>query len=1019
MWLSIFQPGTVLSCRINHVGITKGTRTITISNLIGDFNSVNRGMTCYIGTTLGGRELGRIRAISATAGTLTVAENAVSWVNGWYLTVVSYFEPWAVFPRIVLSNNIPIFYKDYDIAYTNQNQYMDPVVCMGPNHAGFLITGGYSIWYSSSGSFDPTDGAAPTGFAWNFEGGTPSGSLLPDPGWITYSGAGHFLTSLLATTDSGKTLTGHRHVSIYTRPDEGPAFPILKWGVRSFEGSRDQGGYSLRFFLRETADFARVAEGALVVLFTDDWEGGIPGKAASGAENRGSILFNGYVEDDTINLNPETNVLEFNAASITQVMQRLSTYSWALDDTAAPGNWTQMNDMTVDKAVIHFLRTQSTVMEIADYSWTGDTMKMQYADFGRGDLYQCSNGLYASALLGALVADRQGKMWAEMDANLRTTGSSRSTVLGAGFTITRQDWRSALSWTRTQDETLAYLEYGGIYYSGPSSTGSSLAMLGVAPGDVAGYFGGVERTQGLVILDQNAVNVLVGLGYAKANADFPELSIPIAGDYRCFDIAPQSRLLVTMAASENWRGLVWNNKPFIPQAISYQVRAEAQMMLMDVRAREETHGPPGTTLDIPIDPPYDDDDLPHWEIQFPPIMPWPGIFPPITPEPPTTEAVYCLQVSSSKIFRCDDITVASPTWVSVTIPGGSFVGTINQFWLNIYNPLAQAYVVTQYDSGVDATQGPYVYLVSGLMGTTSQWTNVWGATENHNILWPGVTVQRGPMILFQSPSLGYMIGAAEAVDLGQNLRFIYGQVGGWLAVEMDTQTNVGSAGGNLGHIGGTTIIGAPYAYVCRSDNLGKTQASWSVKWANGRVATNMTSDGIANVMWCSDYDGTQWKLWHHDAGLLPMANVYTDAVDIRPSYGGFLYHPLMHGAEMWHNYKSLINAGDGTLYMVGEKQGSGGGQQVWFRKNSFLQTAADFVPLYDLTSWKLVGVDVHLIDPLRVVASHFKSANNGHIWYSSNGGISWQDKTGNLAALGYQLQQPSVLKFAIGSAALL
>lgn len=1010
VWLSVFQPGTVLSARINHAGITKGERVINYTLVAGDFNSVNRGMTCYLGTTLGGRELGRIRAISATAGTITVAENAVAWVTGWYLTVVAYYEPWAVFPRILLVSNVPVFYKDYDIAYTNQNQFMCPVVCMGPNHAGFLVTGGYGVYYTSTGSFDPTDGSPPTGFLWNFEGGNPSGSALPDPGWIQYSGAGHFLTSLLATTDSGKTLTGHRHVSIYSRPDEGPAFPILKWGMRSFEGSRDQGGYAIRFFLREQADFSKIAEGALVVLFTDDWQGGVAGKAASGAEHRETILFNGYIEDDSVTVNPETNVLEFNAASITQVMQRLSTYSWALDDVETPANWTQMNDMTVDKAVIHFLCTQSTVMEIADYSWTGDAKKMQYADFGRGDLYQCANGLYASALFASLVADRQGKMWAEMDANLVTTGSSRLTALGAGFTITRQDWRGTLNWTRQQDETLAYLEYGGIYYSGPSATGSSLPLLAVAPGDVAGYFGGVERTQGLVILDQNAVNVLVGLGYAKANADFPELSMPIAGEYRFFDIAPQSRLLVSLTAAENWRGLVWNAKPFIPQAISYEVQAESQMMTMDVRAREETHGPPGTTLVIPVEPPYDDPGLPYWDIPFPPIMPWPPIWPPIIPEP-GTKVVFVMQ--DGGIFRCANITLTPPVWVRVTIPGGSYVGSMVHAWLNIYNPLDQAFIWTQFDTGSTDTDGPYGYLVSGLSTTTSAWVNIWGNAENVRVYTPGL--QRRMNFMGQSASLGYFLGMPHGTDIGLPGNVMaYGSIGSWSILTLVHPPAGGfgaNDGGNIGHLGGSTLIGAGGGDIGRSDTLGN---SWTLKTGPGgaKVSHSMTSDGL-HVIWghANSSAGTN-HVFAHAAGLSPIANAWTDAIDITPTIGAIHCPPPQRNGS-WHIWRTIANAGP-SVYMLSLTSNN---DWRWLKKFSWLPTSADWVDLYTFAAGtQLVGIDVSLANPLHVIAHAYTGAVTGKLYYTEDGGATWQDKTGNLVAAGWVAATASRCQFAIASA---
>src|SRR3972149_5851791 len=142
LWLSVFRPQVVFATQINQAGIAKGARDITVTGISGSSLSALSGMTVYIGTTQGGKELGRIRLRSATASQLVLAENSITWVNGWFRPVVRYFEPWGVFPRIILDgNNNPVFYKDWDIAYTDQNHKMDPVICMGPNHAGFLAVG--------------------------------------------------------------------------------------------------------------------------------------------------------------------------------------------------------------------------------------------------------------------------------------------------------------------------------------------------------------------------------------------------------------------------------------------------------------------------------------------------------------------------------------------------------------------------------------------------------------------------------------------------------------------------------------------------------------------------------------------------------------------------------------------------------------------------------------------------------------------------------------------------------------
>jgi len=438
--LAVYQPNTILAAQINMPSISRGEREITIDVLSGDVWSVLRGMTCYIGRTPGSRER-RIRAIDCTTTTITLAENDITWIDGWYLTVVNFFEPWAVFPRIVLSdNNVPQFYKDYDIPYSDQNEQLDPVVTLGPCVAKILEStpsGSFArVWYTSSGTYDPSDGSIPTGTAWYFEGGYPTATTSVDPGYIDYTGGGHFTTTFEVTSNFGKTFAGKRHVMILNEVGEGPYPPINAWGFTSMDGARDSGGYSLRLWVREEADYYKITDGALIVIFSDDSEGIYDGKAGGNAENRSETFFVGYVENDSISINAVTNRLEFRAESITGVLKKMATFSATLEDVTDAATWNEMTNLTADKALVHYLRWHTTVLSIADYAPMGVDTKVQFIDFERGNIYDAVNNIAASTHIATVVADRQGKIWTEVDINVVPTGS-RS--INEVMELTRQD----------------------------------------------------------------------------------------------------------------------------------------------------------------------------------------------------------------------------------------------------------------------------------------------------------------------------------------------------------------------------------------------------------------------------------------------------------------------------------------------------------------------------------------------------------------------------------------------------
>jgi len=694
LYLSIYEPETVLKAQVNDADAGRGDYQITFDNVTdGDANLILGGMTMYIGSVDGGKDLGRIRVRSIAGSVITIAENSdIEWIDDAYIWVVRFWEPWAVFTRIVLdANNVPTFYKDYDILYTDQNSNFDPVVNMGPHFAAFRETGTVHVDYSSSGSFDPGGGAL-SSYEWWFEGGDPTGSVEAHPSGIAYSDPGHYTSHLKITTAGGKSLTGYRHVSIYDRPGEGPVGPLNNWGLTGLEGNRSSGGYSSKFWIREEADFDKIVDGALVVLFSDSWYGEERISIGGNAYDRPQVLFVGYIEGESVRYNSYTSRLEFRAASITIISDLRNTFSVSLESKTGPSYWYEMLNLTVDKGLIHFLRWQTTLLTIADFSQTGDTKPVQYIDFSRGTIYSEAQNLLENAYGAELVADRQGKMWTEIDVRLMITGSRSAAAYPEIMDIERQDWIGQINFDREQYDLISYLEAGGIAYSGPA-TGTFEPYIGGSPGEAPSYAGSVQRRTGLVLAGQADVNEFVGLDFAKNNAVYPRLTFTLSGDYRFIDIAPQEFLRLTLEQSDTYRGLVWDKKRFIPTSIGMRYDPRKETLIYEISLAEETDGPPGETVIIPVDPPFDEPDLPYWDIQFPPLPPLPGIGPIIEPEPGLGELVYvCYE---QQLARTRNFWDATPNWEDVTVPGDLGITRFTGFRLDPASPQSSALLVTE------------------------------------------------------------------------------------------------------------------------------------------------------------------------------------------------------------------------------------------------------------------------------------------------------------------------------------
>jgi hypothetical protein len=963
-------------------------------------------MTCYIGTLAGGRDIGRIRIIYANDTTITIAENSYSWINSWFLTVVQYHEPWTVFPRITLpDDNIPVFYKDYDILYTDQNQYMQPVINMGPHYAGFLdslVSGTYEqVWYTSSGTFDPTVGGGIYSYDWEFEGGMPAGSTGSHPGWVEYTGSGYYLTRLRVVTNDGKTGTAYRHIMIFDRPGgSGANEPVKAWGFRGFDGDRESGGYTVGLWIREAAGLTTITEGSLVVIFSDDWEGNDPvTKISANAENRGQILYSGYVLEDTTYWNPVTSRLEFETASITGRMGELATFATSIESKTNAMTWTELRDMTVDRAAIHMLRWHSTVLEVHDYAQTEDTKWVKFADFERGTLYESVNNWFMNTLIARMVSDRQGKIWTEVDARVTSTGSERQATghMQEVLDMSNSDWRGEISIPRRFESELAYLEMGGLNFSGPSSTGGVAAFLAGAPGEAPDYFGSVERAQGLVVSNQGQLNELVGLAFAMKNAVYPEVTAPLAGDYRFLDIAPQQRLLVTVAENDTHRGIVWSQKPFIPQEISYQWLPQFQSLLMDVGLAEETGGEPGfgsaATILIPPDPPYDTPDDPDWEIEIPPIIP-PDPWEPPDDVPPSDGNLVYLMMSDGILARTENYFAASPSWETVGTAG--VTGAMTAFRLDPFDRINSAMILTRVESGPDDIKGGRIYRTSNLSAASPAWSEVWGVTENLALLPHGQRDLYDLKPKWNTAGQWFVTGRDKS--LGSNhLIWVfrtddYG--GSWLE-----KTN----GILPGNPGGSSLALSPWdnslwALIQEHTFLSVNGGDWWVKKAitdgdnGGRIFPLVErptplyaicggddanpADGGMHLILLTDDGGVTWE-------------------DISPSYKGYQWH-LQRNAPQQRAEYFISHPANITWYAVLKEAPAGASAHnpIFVSRAS---EAGSWVILHEFAG----GVDIFGYNPTNPLLFYTKGGGFD-MSGSQNGGLTWTDQEGDLAvALGY------------------
>lgn len=629
LWLSVYKPSTILACQVNDGAAAPGLRLITYNNVTeGDYSRVQSGMIMYVGTSSGSRDVGRVRVRSATSTVITVAENSdINWANDLYLTIVNFWEIDAIYPRVTSTGTSTFWYKDYDIEYTDQNDLLGTFICMGSHFAGFIDpnTGNCPVYYSATGTSSLLS-ADPLVYDWWMDGATVTGSSSLIPGYHYYNTPGHYTTRLTVTDNNGVVDKSYRHISIYNRPESGNSPPILNWELISLDGSRDAGGYQGRIKVRQ--DTSDIVDGALVVIFADDKYGGTEQSIGGNSINRQKIVFIGYILDGSISYNYAESSIEFSVGSPSEVMKLTEGFGVALNssvdpsaqavsDEDIPSGWVLLLDMDCRRALYHYLRWHSTVLMTNDFQFIGTDKSIQFFDADRESVYDAINNLMNGTLYGNVVCDRQGKIWAEV--SIAATNNATGTFVNT-FDIQKQDWMNSPNIEEIYNESVSYLEMGGISFT--LASGTSSAYLSCAPGTAPSYRGSVQKFEGLALLSQNDLNTLCGNVFSYLNSRYAHVSIDLSGNYRNFDIAPQEINSLTVELGDTPRGIAWNKKAFHVTEISWQYDGRNGTFLPSITLHEVTQGFPATTIVIPPIPPTTDTggggfDIP--DIVIPPI----------------------------------------------------------------------------------------------------------------------------------------------------------------------------------------------------------------------------------------------------------------------------------------------------------------------------------------------------------------------------------------------------------------
>lgn len=678
--MSIFRPTTAMVCRVNDAAITKGARTITFNTVTsGSYLTVQSGMTLLVGTSAGASDVGTVRIRSITSSQIVVAENSnIVWSNGLYLTVLKFFDIVPIFPRITVdaSDNIT-FYKDYDVAYTNQNGINGTFVCAGPHRAVELENGTAAIYYSATGTYNVNNDALT--YSWLFEGATITGSTSYDPGLVAYNTPGNYLTKLTTTSSSGAVDSTYRYIVVN---EAGGG--VRDWKVSSISGGRDSNGYTATVEIHSPLGFD-IYPGMPVILTAEEWYGDTKQSIGGNSYGNESVFFVGFILQNTIKYDYKTSTIEFQIGTVSELMKLTNGFAISLEDAGAATAWYQMTNLNLKKAMYHYWKWHSTVLSTCDVEYVGDDFPQQFFDSSRESVFEAVSNVLASARMAELVCDRQGKLWAEVSAKATHNALSAFTPK---FTMNADDWVDAPTLSENFYDATSYMELGGIVYNGANTASALDAKLACAPGFSPSERGKVSPITGLSISSQTQLNLLAGDVFAYENARYPQLTLQLRGTRKNLDIAPQEAITITASTTNDTRNLALTTN-FFPTQMSWEYNNELNTLTANTMFRQITQGTIGDTILIPI-PPTTGYTAPTFNVPNFPTFSFPNItFPGQEVVAPSAEERGILYVlAGGQIWYTKNIRDVVPVWISgsYSLPGVFTPGTrlVNDFAVNNY-----------------------------------------------------------------------------------------------------------------------------------------------------------------------------------------------------------------------------------------------------------------------------------------------------------------------------------------------
>jgi hypothetical protein len=713
-YLAIYKPNVIYTALLNGApSSTDMVGQISFDGGAGTLANVKAEMTLWVGSSAGKRDLGVCRIRKAPiAGTFYIGfTSEIDWADNCHLTVVDHVR---ISKKPVLIDDGDVL-MDGEHAFTDQHIDFDPVPVLGVHAVGKLEDGSIAFQFDASESW--VFGSTITGYEWTAPGSTSIDDDTSATPIITYETAGNHPVYCTVTADNGKSATGVRFAFRFDDENKPHVVEITDDPTSEYDG----GGWHFGVKMFADADPTEIIEGALCILFSEDWYGNTK-QSVGPIEGRENFLCFGYIsEKENIIWDAEASSVEFTVQGPQYWLNKITTNPTGLGiATNTPDEWNVMPALTVDRALWHILHWRSNATVLMDIQLTGDARYTPKMETMEGSLWRQLGEAAWKKIFGRIGCDRFGRFFAVIEPQcVPVEDRTWDTVM----TLVKKDWRQRVSTRRISERQLAMLSTSGWLCD---ATGSVNTLYSLALGHIHADYGDTEIIDQLLVASQAQANEQAGLYMGWINNPFPEFEFDLGQNNRVIDLFPNQFLDVNLLAEDNPRGIAYEGN-LIPRSITLRFDSEAGCWDTEIFCEAETFPELAIDGDIPATTGIGD-----YDFSLPPLPDFPeldlGALGDLVYMPPdVVNANHPKQVvitsNNFGVLYTVDFDAENPTWQ--TMNNGLSSTEIQEIAQIVVARSGALYIMT---GGYSGSGGGWdsIYRASALGAT---WVKVFSATE--------------------------------------------------------------------------------------------------------------------------------------------------------------------------------------------------------------------------------------------------------------------------------------------------